>query len=306
MYAEAHQYDKAATELEKAVSLKPDNPLLEVNLGNAYLNLGEDEKAVAAYDRAVEIAASPEVWNDIAYQLSLKHTHLDRAQQYAESAVAAISASLRNTTLERLTLRDLGLVSALAAYWDTLGWVYFAKGDLAKAEKYVWAAWQLSPHGEVGDHLGQILEKRGQKDAAIRAYAIADAGLRPTPETRAHLAALAGGESKVDALDQKYRDDLPNQRRISLGKGAPDTGNADFFVMFSKGSSGTAVEDVKFASGDEHLKLFAEALHHANYGFEFPDDTPTKIFRRGTLSCSTATGECAFMLTVPEDVRSIN
>jgi tetratricopeptide (TPR) repeat protein len=306
MYSEAQQYDKAAPELEKAVSLKPDNPLLEVNLGNAYLNLGQDEKAIAAYDRAVEISASPEIWNDIAYQLSLKHAHLDRAQQYAESAVAAVSASLRNVTLQQLSVRNLGLVPGLAAYWDTLGWVYFAKGDLERAEKYVSAAWQLSPHGEVGDHMGQILEKRGQKDEAIRAYAMANSGLRPTPETKSHLAVLAGGESKVDGINRKYRDELQSQRTVTLGKVAKETATADFFVMLSKAASGAAVEGVKFVSGSENLKLFAEALRNANYSFEFPDDTPTKIFRRGTLSCSKTTGECNFVMMIPEDVGSVD
>ena len=56
---------------------------------------------------------------------------------------------------------------SLIAYWDTLGWVHFGEGDLDKAEKYVAAAWELGHHGEVGDHLGQIYEKRGEKDLAL-------------------------------------------------------------------------------------------------------------------------------------------
>ena len=84
-------------------------------------------------------------------------------------------------------------VPSLIAYWDTLGWVYFARGDLAKAEKYVSAAWLLGEHGEVGDHLAQIYEKRGRKDRAIDTYAMAMSGIRPTLETRGRLAALVGG-----------------------------------------------------------------------------------------------------------------
>src|SRR5438874_3533805 len=197
MYAEAHQYDKAAPELEKAVSLKSDDAGLQISLGDAYLNLGQDEKALAAFDRATEISATPEVWNNIAYQLSLKKAHLDRAQQYAESAVTAISNSLRNLSLDQLSDRDLGMVSALDADWDTLGWVYFARGDLAKAQKYVDAAWTLGEHGEVGDHLAEIYEKRGQKDDAIRTYARSLSGLRPALETKRRLAALVGGDGNA-------------------------------------------------------------------------------------------------------------
>src|ERR1019366_10260486 len=36
---------------------------------------------------------------------------------------------------------DLGLVSSLESYWDTLGWVAFGEGKLDLAEKYVSAAW---------------------------------------------------------------------------------------------------------------------------------------------------------------------
>ena len=182
MYAEWHKYDLAAPELEKAASLTPDDAGLQVSLGDAYLNLGQDDKALAAFDRAVDISASPLVWNNIAYQLSLKNTHLDKAQQYAESAVASTAAGLRNLSLDQLNQRDLALVPSLIAYWDTLGWVYYAEGNLDKAERYVSAAWSLGHHGEVGDHLGQIYEKRGDKEKAIRTYAMALSGLRPVPE----------------------------------------------------------------------------------------------------------------------------
>ncbi len=306
MYSEAHEYDKAVPELEKAVSLKQDNAFLHISLGDAYLNLGQDDKALAAFDRAVEISATPEVWNNIAYQLSLKQVHLDRAQQYSESAVAAVSAALRNVTLDQLSVRDLGLLSSLMANWDTLGWVHFARGDLAKAEKYISAAWLLGQHGEVGDHMGQLYEKQGRKEDAVRTYAMALSGIRPTPETRAHLAALVGSDGKVSAATEKYRDQLQSARTISLGKVAKETGSAEFFVLLAASNSGSSVQAVKFVSGDEKLKVFAEALRNAKYDMKFPDDTQVKIPRRGILSCSKLTGDCTFVMMLPEDVRSVD
>jgi tetratricopeptide (TPR) repeat protein len=306
MYAEWHKYDLAAAELEKAASLSPDSAELQVSLGDAYLNLGQDDKALATFDHAVELAATPLVWNNIAYQLSLKDAHLDRAQQYAESAVSATAAALRNISLDRLANKDLGLVSNLIAYWDTLGWVHFGEGDLNKAEKYVAAAWSLGHHGEVGDHLGQIYQKQGQKDRALRTYALSMNGLRPTPETRERLASLAGGEAKVDSTVAHYKDELQRLITIDLGK-ATQTSNADFFVLISGGGGATAkVDSVKFVSGDEKLKSYTEALKTADYHLTFPDDTPVKVFRRGTLSCAIATGKCEFVLTLPDDVRSVD
>jgi tetratricopeptide (TPR) repeat protein len=307
MYSEWHKYDLAAPELEKAASLTPDSAELQVSLGDAYLNLGQDEKALATFDHAVELSATPLVWNNIAYQLSLKKSHLDRAQQYAESAVSATTAALRNVSLDRLTPQDLGLVPSLIAYWDTLGWIYFADGNLDKAEKYVAAAWGLGHHGEVGDHLGQIYEKRGNKDLALRTYALSLSGLRPIPETRDRLASLTGGNAKVDATVAKYKEELQQLRTIDLGKVAKETGSADFFVLLSRGKGSAAtVEAVKFASGDEKLKVFTDALRTAEYRLTFPDDTPVKILRRGILSCSTTTGNCSFVLMLPDDVRTVD
>jgi Flp pilus assembly protein TadD len=306
MYAEWHKFKEAVPELEKAVSLTPESAELQVTLGDAYLNLGQDDKALAAFDHAVELSATPLVWNNIAYQLSLKGAHLDRAQQYAESAVSATAAELRNISLDSLTPQELPLVSSLVAYWDTLGWVHFAEGDLATAEKYVAAAWGLGHHGEVGDHLGQIYEKRGEKDRALRIYALSMNGLRPIPETRERLASLAGGDAKADAAVVRYKEELQHLSTIDLGK-ASQTGNADFFVLLSGGAGAQArVDAVKFISGDQKLKSYANALRSADYHLTFPDGTPLKVLRRGTLSCSMTTGKCQFALILPDDVRRVD
>jgi tetratricopeptide (TPR) repeat protein len=306
MYAEWHKYDLAVSELEKAASLTPDSPDLQVSLGDAYLNLGQDDKALSAFDHAVELSATPLVWNNIAYQLSLKKSHLDRAQQYAESAVSATAAALRNISLDRLTQQDLPLVSSLIAYWDTLGWVHFAEGDTTTAEKYVAAAWELGHHGEVGDHLGQIYEKRGEKDRALETYALSMNGLRPAPETHGRLASLAGGDSKADAAIAHSKDELQHLSTIELGK-ATQTGNADFFILLSGGAGSTArVDAVRFVSGDEKLKAFSDALRTADYHLTFPDGTPLKVLRRGTLSCSVTNGKCEFAMILPDDVRTVD
>ncbi len=322
MYSEWHKYDLAVPELEKAASLTPDNAELQVSLGDAYLNLGQDDKALATFDHAIELSATPLVWNNIAYELSLKKSHLDRAQQYAESAVSATTAALRNLSLDRLTQQDLPLVSSLMAYWDTLGWVYFSEGNLDKAEKYVSAAWILGQHGEVGDHLGQIYEKEGKKDRALGMYQLALAGLRPIPETNDRIVALLKAEAadshgtdgksgekknRNNAVpDNKSALELQSLRTIDLGK-AKITSSADFFVLLSGRAGAPAVaESVRFVSGDEKLKSYTEALRTADYRLTFPDDTPVKVLRRGVLSCSTATGNCTFVLMLPDDVRTVD
>ena len=306
MYQEAHQYDKAASELEKAVSLKSDDSSLQISLGDAYLNLGQDDKALAAFDRAIQISATPSVWNNIAYQLSLKQAHLDRAQQYAESAVTAVANSLRNLSLEQVSDRDLAMVSELDANWDTLGWVYFARGNFDKAEKYINAAWVLGEHGEVGDHLAQVYEKRGRKQEAIRTYAMSLSGLRPTLETRTRLAALVGGDSKATTAVEQHKQDLQKLQTVNLGKISAVDGTADFFVVMTSSAAGTKIESAKFITGEDKLKPLTENLRGAKIDFAFPDDVPTKILRRGVLTCSSKAGGCNFVMTLPEDVHSVD
>ncbi len=306
MYAEWHKYSDAVPELEKAVSLAPEDPSLQVSLGDAYLNLGQDEKAIAAFDRAVEISATPLVWNNIAYQLSLKNSHLEKAQQYAESAVAATSAALRNLTVDQVSQRDLGLVPSLIAYWDTLGWVLYAQGNFRKADEYISAAWTLGQHGEVGDHLGQVYEKLGEKDKARETYALALNGLRPVPETRERLAALIGGDTHVAGEIAKTRPELQQMRTISVPRAGSLTGNAEFLIMLTGGTSGIAIDGVKFVSGDEKLRTMIEPLRHAKIPMAFPDSTPTKIFRRGVMDCSGTNHDCTFVMLVPDDVRSVD
>jgi hypothetical protein len=111
----------------------------------------------------------------------------------------------------------------------------------------------------------------------------------------------------VDAAVARNKESLQQFRTIELGKVAKDTASADFFVLLSRGKQSAAtVESVKFASGDEKLKAFSDALRTADYRLTFPDDAPTKVLRRGILSCSTATGTCSFVLILPDDVRTVD
>ncbi len=306
-YMDQKKYSEAVPELEQGASLTPDNAEAQVRLGQAYLNLGQDEKAMSAFDKAVKISARAMVLNNIAYQLTLKKAHPDVARRYAESAVTSTATTLRNLTLDRLETRNLGLTASLASFWDTLGWVEFADGNLDKAQKFVTAAWQLGQDSETADHLGQIYEKRGAKEQALHFYALAMNARRPEPETRSRLATLAGGDDKVDALVEKSRAELIEQRTFKIANSSKQEGKADFFVLLSNGhGSEMSVEEVKFATGDEKMRLFSEAVRGARYSQTVPDETPVKVVRRGTLSCTAAAADCTFLLALPADVRSVD
>jgi tetratricopeptide (TPR) repeat protein/transglutaminase-like putative cysteine protease len=314
IYLEQQKYAEAVPELEKSVTLAPQAPDLRVALGRAYLNLGRTDESMAAFDKAVELSPTPVIWNNIAYELAKKKVGLSRAQQYAESAVAAVAAELRNVSLARLSQADLQRVSSIAAYWDTLGWVLLQKGDLAAAERFVRAAWVLDQHGEVGDHLAEIYAKQGLAKESIDLYAQAAAATRPMPETKAKLLSLAGDEKKAAALTQSGAIALSTARTIKLApakweSGAKDTATAELFVALEPDSAPGAapkVSEVRWISGDATLRPLGESLRAARFPELFPDSTPTKLVRRGILSCSRQTKDCVFVLMLPDNVQSVD
>jgi tetratricopeptide (TPR) repeat protein len=306
-YLEQHKYDEAVPELERAASLTPENAESQVRLGEAYLNLGKDEKAMAAFDNALKVSARPVIWNNIAYQLTLRKAHLDIARRYAESAVTTTATELRNFSLAQLNPRNIGSTTLLASSWDTLGWIEFAEGNLDKAQKYVMAAWQLGQSSDAGDHLGQIYEKRGEKEQAVHFYALAMNARRPAPETRSRLASLATGNDTAKAIVEKSRDELTARRTFRLGNPSQLEGKAEFYLLFTNGQNlEMSVDEVKFASGEEKLKVFSDALRIARYGQTLPDETAVKVLRRGTLSCAAAAADCTFLLALPSDMRSVD
>jgi Flp pilus assembly protein TadD len=307
LFLEEHNYADAVPELDKATILSPDNAELQVSLGQAYINTGEKEKALAAFEKGVELAQTPAVWNNVAYNLAEHQIELDKAQQYAESAVSATAANLRNIELTHLSLDQLNEVASLGVYWDTLGWVYFQKGDLPNAERYIRASWLLNEHGEVGDHLAQIDAKHGENAQAIHMYTLALGAPHSVPETRARLSALVGPGAKIEELVIQTKPELTTHRTFSIGRVINGNAQADFFVLLSPGKQKPIVSSVKFISGSQDLRPFVEQLRAIDFGPIFPDSSPATLVRRGTLSCSATIGQsCTFTLILPEDVRTVN
>jgi len=309
LYLEQKKYHDAVSELERAVQITPQNPGLEANLGRAYLNVNQPDQALAAFDKAVELAPSPGIWNNVAYELSTHRSHLDKALTYAESATSATEAGLRNVNVDHLTLNDVGLVMSIGSYWDTLGWVYFQNNQLDRARRYIEAAWLLDEHSEIGDHLGQLYEKLGRKQDAIRFYAMAATANHKIPEAEQHLKALVPDSQQSKVAVEKARAELEALRSARLPWSGKDA-KAEFFVTFTAPSSlddrPLKPDQVKFVSGDESLRAYATELQAASFHVQFPDDTPIKLVRRGVLTCTEASRECRMVLMFPEDVRTVD
>ena len=308
MYVEQRDYEKAAKAYEKWVAVNQDQSNPHVQLGKAYVNLHRVDDARKEFSRAVEISPTPGTWNDVAYELSLGGVDLDTAQRYAESAVAAETAASRNLDLDHVDARALNVVTALGSYWDTLGWVLFAKGDLAQAEKYVAASWRLSQHAEVGDHLGQIYEKRGHKAEAIAQYAAALAAENPARLVREHLTSLAGPGAKPDSLANEHKRDLETARTFTTGLKGPAGKHGEVAVKHAEVavliSAPNRVDGVRFIDGDQQLGILAAGLKTLPLVDAFPADSPAKLLRRGLFSCS-ADAVCTLTLVRSSDAKPV-
>jgi tetratricopeptide (TPR) repeat protein len=216
-----------------------------------------------------------------------------------------VAANLRNIDLSHISLDELNQVTSIGTFWDTLGWVYFQKGDLASAERYIRSAWTLNQHGEVADHLAQIYEKLGRRQDAIHTFALAATAPHGVPETREHLTAILGHDPK-DLAIKDLKTELSRLRTIDAENGNDIEGIAEFFVLLAPTGGSAKAEAVRFISGDAQLRPLADRLGKLDYGPMFPDKSPVRLVRRGTLSCSKVSGDCLFTLTLPEDVRTLN
>ena len=205
---------------------------------------------------------------------------------------------------------ELGAVESIGAYWDTLGWVYFQRGDLDSAEKYIRAAWRLNGHGEVADHLAQIEAKRGNKDAAEKLYAGAIAAPHSVPESRGRLAALLGvdeKDKKIDEMAAAAQKQIEADQQLPAGSIAKKDASANFFLLVSPANDGHGqVTAAKFRTGSEGLRLASAQLHGLDLGPTFPDGTPTVLIRSAILACHASTDACSIVLANPEDVRTVN
>jgi tetratricopeptide (TPR) repeat protein len=290
--------------MESAVKVSSDRPDLYTQLGTSYIRAGNEEKALVAYRKALELDPEPLWFNNIAYALAEADKQLPLALQYAERAVREEEEASSKVELSDLKDKDLGYTSSLAEDWDTLGWVYFRLGNQDKAEKYLSSAWTVSQYPVIGDHLGQVYEQQHKKDQAVRMYRLSLAASgRPDAmkDTQARLDRL-GGTTKTLRFDPNGGADLSKLRTIVLPRISSETSSAEFFLLFGAGSK---VAEVKFVSGSEKLKSADKALSSAPFEMPLPDDAPTHLLRRGVLSCSSITG-CVFVLYTPDMVRSVN
>jgi tetratricopeptide (TPR) repeat protein/transglutaminase-like putative cysteine protease len=297
------RYTEALPELETGAARNPSSSRAQFLLGQAYLQAGDEQRALSKFQTALQFDSRPELLNNVAYTLAEKNFHLDDALQYAQKAVAAVEKQTTEISLDSLEPKDLRTMIDLGADWDTLGWIYYRLGRLDLAEKYFNAAWSLTQFADIGDHLGQLYERQGKKREAVTAYARAVATGHSPDSSQKRLAALEGSNSLAQRAIEAARGDLGQLRSVKVRDVSSLSGSAEFFLLFGWRSQ---PPEVRFVSGSETLRAAADALKSAKYDILYPDDAAVKFIRRGIFVCSPPPSGCSFVLIPPDAVRSVN
>ena len=317
-YIKLNKYPEAATAFEAALKIRADWPSLQTNLASAYLQAGEREKAAAAFSKIAEMDPDGNYFNDAAYLMADADLNLPLALDYAKKAVRKAEEESQKITLQDLTTEDLQKIFRLAAYWDTLGWANERVSELRVAEPYLRASWKLTQDGVVAGHLCHLYQRTHQITSAIEMCRLAVHRIPMSEQlplsqyktaletAQKSLDHLTGGTAKSkgagDASDIVIR-----ERTFKLPQFLPGTESAEFFVLLASDGKSKAfkVEDVKFISGSDKLRLQGKQLKNIDFNIPAPDSAPSRFVKRGILGCYQYTG-CSFVLLDQASVHSVN
>jgi tetratricopeptide (TPR) repeat protein len=201
-------------------------------------------------------------------------------------------------------ISDFALMPQLAANWDTLGWIKFRLGDVPAAKEYLEAAWQLMQSPAGGEHLVEVYERLGKKEqaAAICNMALSLGGDSSFHQKLSDEMTRLGPFLKAStgfggrSIKPKGAMVLTEMRTLKIPFHTKLQGNsrsAEFLISLTNGAR---VDNVVFVSGAEELRNAIATIAGAKFAQTIPDDTPTRILRKATFSCSTYTAECYLVL----------
>jgi tetratricopeptide (TPR) repeat protein len=291
------RYSEALVYLRNAEEEHGDVPEIQWQLGEAYLNTHDEEKAMEHFHKALELDKSAAMLNSVAYSLAEAKRDLNDAQHYAEEAVKKTEE--QSAKADSLDSSDLRVMESLAAEWDTLGWVKFRLGDYEGASKYLESAWSVMQAPAIGDHLGQVYEKLAKKQQAAQSYAMVvnllgqngDPALRQRMNANLTSLAAQGVKTTKDAGGDLSA--LRSYRASAIKEWGGGYKTATFGIALMK-TRGTPL--IWFLSGADELKESGADLSKIKFKISFPDDGPTRVVERGMLSCSEAMKYCTFVL----------
>jgi tetratricopeptide (TPR) repeat protein/transglutaminase-like putative cysteine protease len=279
----------ARTELEAAAAIPPDDPETKMALAQVYARLGEKSQAQELM-KGLTGSADADSGQDIFASALKNDTDPTQAENDAQQVLYDIGGQFDSGELDRLGPSAFSSMRLVALAWSRIGWAKFQRGENLAAMQFLTSAWLLSQSGTVGNRLGQVLEKQGQREKARHIYALAAAAggsANEVQDSRSRLAKLAAdlGPVEKSAAEKEIAQapaELAQARTVKLGPITSKPVSARFNLVFD---SSPRPERAEFLDGDESLRSAAEQLREKDFPVRFPDVSSVKIVRRGLLSC---------------------
>lgn len=151
-YEEIEEFEKAINVLQEGIELDPEHVRLHFRLGVVFDKWGKKENSIATMKRVIEL--DPKNANALNY---LGYTYADLGKNLDEA--------------ERLIREALIYKPDDGYITDSLGWVYFKKGEYEKALELLEKAATLVPDDPIIlEHLGDAYLKTNNKAKALEYY----------------------------------------------------------------------------------------------------------------------------------------
>lgn len=191
-YQEKKYADSLIKTSERAIKLFPSQSIAHFYNGIGYLNKGNFPSAIKAINRAIDL--QPETDKEVLAQMysTLADVYYNNKQfpQSDETFEKALGLDPNNATVlnnyayylsernvrlddaEKMSKKSLDLRPDEVNFLDTYAWIWYKKGDYAKAKTYIMKAMTVVKDGSatLWDHLGDILYKQNDKQGAIDAW----------------------------------------------------------------------------------------------------------------------------------------
>jgi tetratricopeptide (TPR) repeat protein len=151
-YEETNEYEKAEQVLKKAIAIDSDKAKLYFRLGVVYDKWGRKETSIEQMRTVIEL--DPKHANALNY---LGYTYADQGKNLDEA--------------ERLVKEALKYKPDDGYITDSLGWVYYKKGEYKKALGVLQRAVELVPDDPIIlEHLGDAYRKNDDPRNALKYY----------------------------------------------------------------------------------------------------------------------------------------
>ena len=173
------------TFLRNAHKAKPKNVGISEYLAQFYFYKKKPKEAIEVYEKIITINPKyvPAMfWLGYLYQdvgrpteaLSIWHKGLEMEPTYApilnSLGYTYAQANIKLDDAEKMVLAALNEEPDNGAYLDSLGWIYFKKGDLEKAALYLRKAIEQIKDPEIYEHLGDLYIEFKDRPKALDFY----------------------------------------------------------------------------------------------------------------------------------------